>query len=168
MFLSKYCSLKFMMKPASLACGHSGCLKCLRTIVTLGDNATPSTAPCPVCRIMFPYDQLHLNINLDKLSKSVKMICSSPDCKWKGTLEQAREHEKKCQRALVQCPHNGCDHVAVRAEIDAHRKNCEQQNITCRGCRKKIKKGGLAQHQAGECYYSRVDCPLGCGTNLPR
>ena len=157
-----------MMKPASLACGHSGCLRCLRSIVSLGDNSTPSTGHCLVCREEFLYDQLHININLDKLSKSLKMQCSSPDCEWEGTRENARGHEKICQKALVECPHNDCDYVAVRAEIDAHRNNCEHQNITCRGCRKEIKKGGLVQHQAGECYYSRVDCPLGCGTNLPR
>ena len=156
------------MKPASLACGHSGCLKCLRSIVSLADNATPSSAPCPICRVFFRSDQLHINVNLDQLSKSVKMKCSSPDCKWEGTLEHARGHEKNCLKALVKCPHNGCDHVAVRAEIEAHRNNCEQQKLTCRGCKKVIRKGGLTQHQATECYYSQVDCPLGCGTNLPR
>ena len=168
MFVSKYFSWKLMVKPASLACGHSGCLKCLRSIVSLGDNASPSTAPCPICREKFLYAHLHININLDKLSKSVKMKCSSPDCEWKGTLEHARGHEKNCLKALVKCPHNGCNHVAVCAEIGGHCNNCEQQNITCRGCKKEIRKGGLTQHQAKECYYSKVDCPLGCGTNLPR
>ena len=136
--------------------------------MSLGVNATPSAAPCPVCRVTFRYDQLKVNVNLDKLSKSVRMKCCSPDCDWKGPLEHAKGHEMNCPKALVKCPHNGCDLVAVRAEIMKHRNNCEQKQITCFGCKKDIKKGGLARHQATECYYSRVDCPLGCGTNVPR
>ena len=157
-----------MMKPTSLACGHSGCMKCLRSIVSLGDNATPSAALCPICRETFRFDQLQININLDKLSKSVKMKCSSPSCEWRGTLEHARGHEKNCPKARVKCPHNGCNHFAVRAEIQAHCNNCEHKKVTCHGCKKEIKKDGLAQHQATECYYSQVDCPLGCGINVPR
>ena len=157
-----------MIRPTSLACGHSGCMKCLRSIVSLGDNADPSGAKCPVCREIFRYDQLKVNINLHKMTNSVKMKCSSPGCDWKGTLEHAKEHEKNCQKALIKCPHNGCDLIAVRAEINEHRNNCAQKKMTCVGCKKEITKGGLAQHQATECYYSQVDCPLGYGTNVPR
>ena len=134
-----------MMKPTTLSCRHSGCMKCLRSIVSLGDNVTSSAAPCPICRKLFFCDQLQININLDKLCKSVRMKCS-----------------------IVKCPHNDCDHVTVREEMKAHCINCEQKKITCHGCKKEIKKGGLAQHQATECYYSQVECPLGCGNNLPR
>lgn len=157
-----------MIKPTSLACRHSGCMKCLRSIVTLGDNATPSSAPCPVCCETFRYNQLKVNVNLDKLVRSVKMKCCSPDCEWTGPMEHAKGHETNCLKALVKCSYSGCDLVAVRAEINKHCKNCEQKQITCSGCHKDIKQGGLAQQQATECYYSRVDCPLGCGTNVPR
>jgi len=95
------------------------------------------------------------------------MSCSSLRCEWKGTLEHARGHEKNCLKALVRCPHNGCDHFAVRIEIKARCNNYEQKKITCHGCKKEIKKGGLVKQQAAECYYSQVDSPIGCGTNVP-
>jgi len=80
------------------------------------------------------------------------MSCSSLRCEWKGTLEHARGHEKNCLKALVRCPHNGCDHFAVRIEIKARCNNCEQKKITCHGCKKEIKKGGLVKQQATESY----------------
>ena len=60
-----------MIKPVSLACGHSGCMKCLHSIVSLADNATSNTAPFPVSRKTFHRDQLHLNVSLSALARNL-------------------------------------------------------------------------------------------------
>ena len=157
-----------MIKPVSLACGHSGCMKCLHSIISLANNATTTTAPCPVCRTNFHRDRLLLNVNLDVLTKNLGMHCSNSGCQWEGTLEHAREHDKSCPKAVVNCPNAGCDHSAVREEIEGHCNNCEKAMINCSGCQKDVRRGRLPQHKRTECYFSQIDCPLGCDAKFPR
>lgn len=62
-----------MIKLVSLACGHSGCMKCLHSINPFANKATTTTAPCPVCRKNFHRDRLLPNVNLDVLTKNLGM-----------------------------------------------------------------------------------------------
>lgn len=157
-----------MIKPVSLACGHSGCMKCLHSIVSLADNARSNTAPCPVCRKTFHRDLLHLNVSLSALTRNLAMHCGNSGCVWKGTLEHARDHGKGCPKAVVKCPNAGCHHSSLREDMDAHSNSCEKALVDCPGCRNEIAKSRLAEHQTRKCFYSKIDCPLGCGTKLPR
>ena len=157
-----------MIKPVSLACGHSGCMKCLHSVVSLSDNAASNTAPCPVCRETFHRDRLHLNVSLDALTRNLGMHCSNSGCIWKGTLERARDHGKGCPKAVVKCPNVGCHHSSLREDMDEHSNSCEKALVDCPGCRKEVARSRLAQHERRECFYSKIDCPLGCGMKLPR
>lgn len=157
-----------MKKPVSLECGHAGCLKCLNSIATLGDNANTTSAPCPLCRATFNPARLQISINLDKLIKQLEMKCTNSGCKWEGRHEKAREHGRNCPKATVKCKNNGCNHTAMIEEMESHSGNCDKKMVTCGGCRRDIVMGNLPQHQETECYYSEVNCPLGCGNRLPR
>lgn len=99
------------MKPVTLRCGHSGCMDCLNSIISLSSNTSVSRGPCPVCRQPFHLDELHLNVSLDKLTRGLKLECCNRDCQWKGTLDEAREHGKNCPKAVASCPHEGCPNV---------------------------------------------------------
>lgn len=145
-----------MRKPVSLECGHAGCLKCLNSIATLGDNATTTSAPCPVCRTTFNPTRLQISINLYKLIQQLEMECSNSGCKWKGRLEKAREHGRKCQKAIVKCQNDGCNHTALRDEMQSHSNTCDKKMVTCGGCRRDVVMGNLPQHQETECCYSEV------------
>lgn len=130
----------------SLVCGYLGCMKCFRLIVILGDNVIFLLVFCLFCSVIFCYDQLKVNINLDKLMKSVRMKCCSLDCDWIGFMEYVKQYEINCLKVLVKCLYSGCDFVVVCVEINEYCKNCEQKQIMCFGCYKDIRKGGLVQY----------------------
>jgi len=157
-----------MIKPVSLACSHSGCMKCLHSIVSLGDNTTPNTAPCLVCRNTFPHDRLHLNISHSALTRNLAMHCGSSSCVWKGTLEHARDHDKSCPKVVVKCPNIGFQHSSLHGDMDSHSNSCGKALVGFPGCRNEVARSRLAEHQKRKCFYSKIDCPLGCGTKLPR
>ena len=156
------------MKPVTLRCGHSGCMDCLANIISLSSNTSASRGPCPVCRQLFHLDELHLNVSLDKLTRGLKMECCNGDCQWKGTLEEARAHGKNCPKAVASCPHDGCPNVSTKEEIERHQGDCQFRKIECLGCRTLVRRTNKAEHETNRCNYSSVDCPLGCGTKLPR
>ena len=163
-----------MIKPVSLACGRSGCMKCLHSIVSLADNATSNTAPFPVSRKTFHRDQLHLNVSLSALTRNLVMhvYCGNSSCVWKGTLEHARDHGKGSPKAVVKCPNVGCHHFSLRKDMDEHSNSCEKALVNCPGCRNEVTvaRSRLAEHQKRKCFYSEIDCPLRCicGTKLLR
>ena len=156
------------MKPVTLRCGHSGCMDCLNSIISLSSNTSVSRGPCPVCRQPFHLDELHLNVSLDKLTRGLKLECCNRDCQCKGTLDEAREHGKNCPKAVASCPHEGCPNVSTREEIERHQDDCQFRKLECLGCRTLVRRANQQDHETDGCNYSRVDCPLGCGTKVPR
>lgn len=157
------------MKPVTLRCGHSGCMDCLNSIISLSSNTSASRGPCLVCRQPFHLDELPcLNVSLDKLTRGLKLECCNRDCQWKGTLDEAREHGKNCPKAVASCPHEGCPNVSTREEIERHQGDCQFRKRECLGCRTLVRRANQQDHETHGCNYSRVDCPLECGTKLPR
>lgn len=69
---------------------------------------------------------------------------------------------------IVNCPNVGCHHSSLREDMDEHSNSCEKALVDCPGCRKEVARSRLAQHERRKCFYSKIECPLGCGMKLPR
>ena len=154
-----------MFKPVTLPCGHSCCKKCLENLVV----ATLSTNPphCPVCRQEMPAN-LNINVCLHQLTNNLAVGCSNAGCSWKGSYAEAESHESECPKWVVECVNEGCGHSATREEIREHGGTCKKAQVRCAKCRKRVAREDLQLHLEKSCWFSMMDCPLGCGATLPR
>ena len=155
-----------MIKPVSLACGHSAVAWSACTLSSLSPitphqtqlraqfAAKPFTFYCTSTSALVPLPEIWLCI--------VAILVA-----YESALEHARDHGKGCPKAVVKCRNVGCHHSSLREDMDAHSNSCEKALVDCPGCRNEVARSRLAEHQRRKCFYSKIDCPLGCGTKLP-
>ena len=137
-----------MVKPVTLACGHSGCQSCLATAFTMS-----SSPKCPLCKKVFPSGAtLNVNIVLDDITSRLEIKCTNSGCEWVGKLVNHSQHSNTCAKLLVECQNRGCMEKKAREEMGRHISQCEKQELPCR---------------ESLCSHKRIPCPLSCGTNLP-
>lgn len=151
-----------MLKPVTLPCGHSGCLKCMDELVVT--NTWPK---CPVCRVGMP-GRLNVNICMDQLTRKLAMQCCNTGCSWRGTYGEAERHDTECQKRTVECKNAGCDETMKREEIANHKDTCPKQMVSCPKCAKDVAREVQGGHDSDDCSFSLKECPLGCGERLPR
>ena len=157
-------SFEVMFKPVTLPCGHSCCKKCLENFVV----ATLSNPPhCPVCRQEMPAN-LNINVCLHQLINNLAVECSNAGCSWKGSCVEAESHERECPKWVVECANEGCGHSATKEEMREHGGTCKKAQVRCAKCRKRMAREGLQLNFEKSCWFSMMDCPLGCGATLPR
>lgn len=155
-------SLNVMLKPVTLSCGHSGCEKCLTTLARI---ATPT---CHECRAPFTANGLKLNVVMDKMTRALKVKCLSRGCGWRGIYPKAEDHCNECPKLEESCRNEHCTHVAPRETMPAHEDISPKQKLQCMGCKLLVPRDGLQHHHDLMCINSPVECPLECGTLLPR
>lgn len=153
-----------MVKPATLACGHSGCQNCLATLV-----AMESVPKCPLCLKVFPSGTaLNVNIVLDSITAKLDIQCTNSGCQWQGTLENHTQHSNTCAKLPVRCVNRGCSETMPREEMAQHISQCEKQEVPCQDCGRSVTRDSMREHVNSLCSHKRIPCPLSCGTNLPR
>lgn len=155
-----------MVKPVTLACGHSGCQSCLATAF-----AMLSSPKCPLCKKVFPSGAaLNVNIVLDDITSRLEIKCTNSGCEWVGKLENHSQHSNTCAKLLVECQNRGCMEKKPREEMGRHISQCEKQELPCRDCGKRVTRDSMREHMYSEslCSHKGIPCPLSCGTNLPR
>lgn len=152
-----------MLKPVSLGCGHSGCRECLTELVT--KTLMPK---CPMCRTELRADSICVNIALDHITSELAVECLSVGCGWKGSYGQAPEHFKTCPKLQVVCNNEECQHKSIREEMPNHIASCSKKKIPCSECHVCVKWELLQKHQAEQCPNAVIQCPLDCGSTIPR
>lgn len=159
------CSICYstMLKPVSLGCGHSGCRECLTELVT--KTLMPK---CPMCRTELRADSICVNIALDHITSELAVECLSVGCGWKGSYGQAPEHFKKCPKLQVVCNNEECQHKSIREEMPNHIASCSKKKIPCSECHVCVKWELQQKHQAEQCPNAVIQCPLDCGSTIPR
>lgn len=155
-------SLNIITKPVTFGCGHSGCLNCLTTLVSI---ATPK---CPLCRAPFKGDELTINVSMDRMTRNLPLKCNSQGCEWQGSYSEAEGHWKQCPKVEESCPNDSCVHMAVREEMAAHMDACPKQKISCPDCKLSVTREWLGRHRTSMCSDSAMQCPLRCGTSIQR
>lgn len=50
----------------------------------------------------------------------------------------------------MKCQNDGCNHTALRDEMQSHSDTCDKKMVTCGGCRRDVVMGNLPQHQETE------------------
>ena len=153
-----------MVKPVTLACGHSGCQNCLAQLIAI------QTAPeCPLCKTQVPSStQLNVNIALADITANLDIECTNNGCQWQGTLEEHSQHSSSCGKLSVQCKNRGCNEVMLREEMTVHISQCVKQNVPCQDCGKSVTRDSMQEHVDHFCSHKRISCPLSCGSSLPR
>lgn len=159
MFLS---SLNVILKPITLSCGHSGCEKCLANLARI---ATPK---CHTCRTPFTANGLKLNVIMDTMTRDLNVKCLSGGCEWSGIYPEAEDHYNECPKLEERCKNEHCTHVAARETMPAHEDVCPKQKLPCMDCKLLVPRDGIQHHHDFMCVNSPVQCPLECGTLLPR
>lgn len=153
-----------MLKPVTLACGHSGCQECLAKLIRIEPNPK-----CPLCKQSVPSKAtLNLNITLNDLTSQLEVRCTNSGCVWKGTYDSAEDHTNRCPKVRVACENEGCAAQMAREELDGHLTQCLKQKIPCSDCGFWMPKDVLHEHRTSLCSYKQISCPLGCGMTLPR
>ena len=125
-------SLSTMLKPVTLACGHSGCQDCLATLIAM------KTQPdCPLCnRVISSGTALNVNIALDGITAKLDIQCTNTGCEWKGTYGDHMQHSNICGKLPIKCDNAGCGEIVTREEMAIHIRQCRKQVIPCKECGK--------------------------------
>lgn len=50
----------------------------------------------------------------------------------------------------MKCQNDGCNHTALRDEMQSHSDTCDKKMVTCGGCHRDVVMGNLPQHQETE------------------
>ena len=140
----------------TIPCGHNFCRSCLSRCI----DATQQK--CPYCRC-------HITTSVDNLSvaniiKKLQCMCSTKECVWKGTVEDAATHD--CQYETVSCKWVGCYERPMKKNYDEHIKNCKHRIINCDDCNMSLKHALMDRHKE-HCTNRKIKCPLKCGRQLP-
>ncbi len=154
-------SLNIFLKPVTLNCGHSACQKC---IVTLSEISPK----CHRCRAPFTANALTVNYTLDTITRELKLKCLSEGCTWSGLYPRAEDHYNECPKLVETCKNASCKHVSTRESMPAHEDVCPKLLLPCGDCKLMIPRDGMQHHRQSTCVNSPVQCPLDCGTVLPR
>ena len=153
-----------MLKPVTLACGHSGCQDCLAKLV-----ATATLPDCPICNeLISPGVSLKVNIVLNGITAKLDIQCTNTGCEWVGKYEDHVQHSNMCGKLSLKCENAGCGETIPREEMPIHIGQCQKQEIPCQGCGKGVTRDLMGHHVDCLCSHKRIPCPLSCGINLPR
>ena len=153
-----------MVKPVTLACGHSGCQNCLTMLLS-----TESSPKCPLCKKRLnDSTTLYVNVALNDITAKLDIQCTNSGCQLQGKLDNHIEHASTCGKMPIKCRNRGCSKVMTREEMAIHISQCEKQDIPCRDCGKSVTRDSLKEHIDSLCSHKRIPCPLSCGANLPR
>ena len=157
-------SLSTMMKPVTLACGHSGCQDCLPMLV-----ATATLPDCPLCNeVISSGTPLKVNIVLHSITAKLEIQCTNTGCEWKGKYEDHVQHSNMCDKLPLTCENAGCGETIMREEMAIHISHCQKQEILCQDCGKGVARDLMGNHVDSLCSHKRISCPLSCGIDLPR
>ena len=109
-----FTSLSTMVKPVTLACGHSSCQSCLATAFAMS-----SSPKCPLCKMVFPSGAaLNVNIVLDDITSRMEITCTNSGWEWVGKLVSHSQHSNTCSKKRVHGEYaeggNGAAHFPMR------------------------------------------------------
>ena len=175
-FLCGQCE-ELLRDPQQASCGHRFCRICLNTLIEV------HTRPllCPQCT-REGVDADGATIDTDRFpDKAIKrimnkqrVVCATPGCPWKGTLQDYASHEESCPEALVTCPHEGCGVKLTRNElIHEHMSQCRRRSVSCKFCSSSFPLEAMEAHLS-VCPSAKGDgvnedewksgrgCPFGC------
>ncbi|CAH3104240.1 unnamed protein product [Pocillopora meandrina] len=113
-----------MVKPVTLACGHSGCRHCLATLI--GIETFPK---CPLCKAPIGTDvTLHVNVALDDIIGDFNVKCNKSGCLWKGKFHEHEQHLKRCGKFQTACANDGCGEMVARRGWQHTLRNVQSTN----------------------------------------
>ena len=114
-----------MVKPVTLACGHSGCRHCLATLI--GIETFPK---CPLCKAPIGTDvTLHVNVALDDIIGDFNVKCNKSGCLWKGKFHEHEQHLKTCGKFQTPCANDGYGEMVARERMAAHTAQCPKHKL---------------------------------------
>ena len=154
-----------MQEPVTLACGHSGCLSCLKT---LREPEHVDHRWCPMCKAEIPCVEFHVTVALKNLIYSLRVVCDEEGCHWLGKLEGAKNHFQECEFINVECKNDGCSFKARRVEVHEHEALCADRKEPCPMCTIPVVERKREEHATLECPSATRECPLQCGEKFIR
>ena len=110
----------------TLACGHSGCLSCLKT---LREPEHVDHRWCPMCKAEIPCVEFHVTVALKNLIYSLRVVCDEEGCHWLGKLEGAKNHFQECEFINVECKDDGCSRYAGWRSTSTRRCALTERNL---------------------------------------
>ena len=112
-----------MLKPVTLARGHSGCLDCLAKLVPM------ATLPdCPICNdIISRGTALKVNIVLNGITAKLDIQCTNTGCEWAGKYEDHEQHSNMCGKLPLTCENAGCGETIPQEEMAIYIGQCRSR-----------------------------------------
>jgi hypothetical protein len=93
--------------------------------------------------------------------KKRKLKDTVESCEWTGKLKDAEAHYNRCQFAQTNCPHDGCDDVFVRKDLQEHIEDCIHRPVVCEWC-EIVKSADAIDLHLRWCSNRPVPCPNNC------
>eukprot|EP01062_Namystynia_karyoxenos_P057697 TRINITY_DN4884_c0_g1_i1.p1 TRINITY_DN4884_c0_g1~~TRINITY_DN4884_c0_g1_i1.p1 ORF type:complete len:355 (+),score=67.86 TRINITY_DN4884_c0_g1_i1:101-1066(+) len=140
-------------------CGHMYHQDCLERWLRGKQGDAHS---CPTCRKTLPsgrdaFSQDHVvRAALGEVDVECPQECLAPAAKRFRFDDLGRHVRIECPMTKLSCSAEGCGEVLFRQQMaQSHLPKCEHVLVDCNQCNKKVKRGVLLGHQAGQC---RVQC----------
>ena len=89
--------LDIVEEPVETPCEHLFCKSCLKTT-----DAGATKYKCPTCRKEFNHAK-SVNRNLKAIYDSLKLRCTSSECKEQFTISNYKSHDETCQKRFFKC-----------------------------------------------------------------
>jgi hypothetical protein len=86
-------------------------------------------------------------------------------CSWTGKLQELTKHRETCPFQQVQCPHENCNTMMQRREIQEHERKCRYRIVACEVCLTELIQHELQHHQDSDCPDALIPCPNKCYSN---
>ena len=134
--------------PKTTGCGKTVCRRCVGY-----------RNQCPVCTNSNCVASRNLGYaqQINKLGTT----CPTPQCDWRGKVEDVTKHLQQCADATVECQQ--CGDKVLRKLQFKHGDCCPLQIKNCLYCRKEGYAKDIIKHEETECPLRKVECPNRCG-----
>lgn len=144
--------------PVAVECGHTFCTSCIK----LALNSNPR---CPSCMKSVSPGTTPV-FCLKKYIDTFTIRCpeKSSDnplaiCKWKGTIESFRQHEKDCEYSSLPFNCLQCRESVPRKSVEKHKsEQCIYRHVPCGYCSSKIVCYNLEDHLLFDCMKRPFEC----------
>lgn len=137
-------------------CGHSYCNECIVELIK-------NEKKCPFSKLNINKNEIIKNTIVNSTIEKQTITCLNKEigCKWKGKVNQRKEHLKKdCEFEYADCKYE-CGFSSERKVINGHEKECDQRKVNCKYCTFEILFSLIDEHYNTDCSLYPTTCKCG-------